>query len=143
MKTLQLDKLGVLVVIIFAVNLLACHRDAEDDATCSLIGQWKWEKSVGGIGGQIIVADHTRILTFYADSTCTIDEAQNNYERFPFRVTTVTDITTQKPAAAIVYYDEAGPNGTKHIYSCTDDNRLILWDNVADGFTHFYLAYDR
>lgn len=128
----------ILILIAFSTVLFSCQKVAviEDNP---LVGNWIWEKSVGGIAGTTITPQpgQIRILRIYADSTYVSDVAGNNHVRNRYSIGQVLDLETNTMANAIFFYDETMRPTIPQIYKIVG-TELTLKENCVDCYTHSY-----
>lgn len=123
--------LFVLILFLF----LGCN--AEDDTTLSsqLIGKWKWVESSGGIMGVTNNPENTGkeiTIEFTSDTQKTFINGVLEYQTTYYLERGAPISSTEK--VDLINYE----NGWKQSLEINEDY-LVLFDEVYDGFTHEYI----
>lgn len=125
----------VIVLIIALFSMISCRSDDNTD-TSSLVGDWEWASTYGGIANITetpTTTGNTILLSFTSDNKYTIKT--NGI------VTSEGTFTLYKDVSNLEHYERTYINfsnySTKMIAN-NDDENLILGDDVNDGFTYTY-----
>ena len=137
---------ALIIIISICVSLTACANpvipegslskttDTSDNA--KIIGRWQWVQSIGGIAGirvtpessgrsEILDFDDDNILRQYINDNPAVE---NNY-RLGRDVTIFSN-----DIIPVIFLDGTLSAG----YYFENNNSLILYDNLYDGFTRYY-----
>lgn len=115
--------------------LLSCQKEDEQDFTKQIQGVWNWEKSVGGIGGWTLTPQTEHYNRTLYISSNTIKEYID--DKLQFSTTYELKINTDSTAWKCCYYLEF-PNGIPNQSIWIEDQQLMLYDWISDGFSHSY-----
>lgn len=120
---------------LFFLPLLSCQKEDELDFAKQIQGVWNWEKSVGGIGGWTLTPKTENYSKTLYISSNTIKEYKD--DKLQFSTTYELKINTDSTAWKCCYYLEF-PNGIPNQSIWIEDQQLMFFDWVSDGFGHSY-----
>ncbi len=125
----------VLIFYTFLICLLfsSCHEDVTIDFAKQIQGSWDWEKSVGGIGGWTLspqTEHYTKTLIINAN---TVKEYRDEQLIFlsPYQLKIDSNSTDR-------YYYLEFTNGPANQIIWFEDQHLMLYDLISDGYGHRY-----
>ena len=114
---------------------MACQQEEEIEFSKQIQGVWNWEQSVGGIGGWTLTPKTENYSkTLYIGSN-TIKEYKDN--KLQFTSTYLLKINIDSSTSNCCYYLEF-PNGIPSQSIWIEDQQLLLYDLISDGYTHSY-----
>ena len=128
-----------IMIVIGYLLFISCFFSIESKYSSDeerIIGTWNWIKTTGGIAGiedtpqstgqtRTIVFDNEQIVKFYVNDSLTKEGV--------YRLGLAETIFHKDPEPVLFIDDSLW-----YAYSFPNDNKLILQENIYDGFVHEY-----
>jgi len=120
---------------LFLLPLISCQKEDDTDFAKQILGVWNWEKSVGGIGGWTLTPQSENYTKTLYISSNTIKEYKD--DKLQFSTTYELKINTDSTSWKCCYYLEF-PNGIPNQSIWIENQQLMLYDWISDGYSHSY-----
>lgn len=122
--------------LIFAFLLATSCQTESVVPDSNLVGEWQWVKSEGGFAGMTITATATDQKKIVISQSGEYKYYENNVlkQNNTFSVSTVNSNASGKQENYLKFNAPGYPNVFYEVFG----TKLILKEDISDGFTHFY-----
>lgn len=140
-------RLVILTLSLLAFLISCCKDDSENNSENRIIGKWDWVESNGGITGGKITPESagvTRKLIFYANKSVHVIHNQDTIEKTQYFFSRERSLLSGNVLDFLTINYHINPSDTsfeyplRHILVELNDNRLIINEDIYDGFLHIY-----
>ena len=129
-------KKKLVLITLVGFIFFSCEKVAINK-TDSILGQWNWKTTTGGITGSTYTPESTRkkiIIEFTSDSIFKLYQNDTLTVECPFH--TFSDTSGSQLKDNLILFENSSTNDH---YSVINYNTLILSDKMDDGFTSEYV----